>query len=226
MHEASCACGSTVLHQMQNGTAVCTNCGILMGNMPFMVHTYVSTVPLYQNQIYTRRKRFRKYLQRASRNQSMSTVPEETWRYLIRRGPYAGLKGILRALKRSKLRRKCYDSLPLMCEHLCENSVPFLDESEKSEAMLLFDVIDKALQPPKQFVSYVYALEYILRRLGRPDMIPFINTIQCRKRRQKHNSLLDSIFRQFDTPASEESCQYHSYSKSHDFFLCTAAGRG
>ena len=221
-HIASqCECGSTVLHQMQNGTAVCTNCGILMGNMPYMVQSYVSTVPLYQNQMYTRRKRFKKYLQRASRNQSMSTVPEETWRYLIKHGPYSDLKAILRALKRSKLKRKCYDSLPLMCSHLCSDAVPLLDEAEKEEAMALFGIIDAALQPPVQFVSYVYALEYILRRICRDDMVEYINTIQCQKRRHRYKHLLDGIFRSHelsDNPAYGGSWQSHSCSRSRDSF--------
>ena len=124
----------------------------------------------------------------------MSTVPEETWRYLIKRGPYTSLGQILRVLKRSKLKRKCYDSLPLMCSHLCVGNVPLLDRIEKNEAMVQFAVIDEALRPPMQFVSYVYALEYILLRIGRGDMVPYINTIQCRKRRGKYKKLLDRIF--------------------------------
>ena len=216
-----CKCGAAILHQLQNGTAVCTNCGILIRNQPFMVPSYVSTVPLHQNQVYTRQKRFKKYLQRASRNQSMSTVPEETWRYLLKRGPYTSLGQVLRVLKRSKLRRKCYDSLPLMCSHLCVGKVPLLDRAEKDDAMVQFAVIDEALRPPMQFVSYVYALEYILRRICRDDMVGFINTIQCQKRRHKYKHLLDGIFRAHelsDTPAYEDSLQSHSCSRFRDSF--------
>ena len=72
-----------------------------------------------RKQPYTRAKRFRKYLLRACMSQGLSSVPDDTWRYLQSHKPYSGPREILFRLKRSKLDNKCYDSLPIMTKHMC-----------------------------------------------------------------------------------------------------------
>ena len=37
-------------------------------------------------------------------------------------------------------------------------------------------------------------LEYILHKIGRPDILPYLSRIQCRKRRVHYNGVLDGIF--------------------------------
>ena len=146
---------------------------------------------------YTRLKRFKKYLNRACRLQSCNTVPDETWEYLLSRGPYFKPLDVIRTLKRSKLRRKCYDSLPLLVSHLCTDvTVPMLTDIERNRAVDLFNRIDGALAklPGQPFCSYLYVLEYILHKLNRPDVVPFCSRIQCRKRRTKYRELLNSVF--------------------------------
>ena len=49
----------------------------------------------------------------------------------------------------------------------------------------------------EQFVSYLFALEYILQLIGRSDMLPYINKISCRKRRHAYRYRLDRIFSNF-----------------------------
>jgi len=194
-----CKCGSIRFADYFNGYSACTNCGLMVGDRPYMEYEYSLCAPLMPRQAYTRRKRFKKYLQRASRNQSVNTVPPDTWKYLIARGPYSCARAILRTLKRSKLKRKCYDSLPLMTENMCPNlSCPLLSQDEQAAAMIIFGTIDNAIKGP--FISYVYALEYILVRMNRPDLLPFINQIQCSKRRAAYKRLLDGIFKSCDSP--------------------------
>ena len=145
-------------------------------------------------QIYTRRKRFRKYLQRANRQQSANTVPEETWVYLMDRQPFRNAGAVYACLKSARhLSRKCYDSLPLICHHLCKEPVPSLSEKEVNVAMDLFDRIDQSVEKGP-FISYLYCLEYILRQLGREDMVAYINHIKCAKRRRAYKQRLDGIF--------------------------------
>ena len=146
-------------------------------------------------QCYTRKKRFKKYLFRCMRQQSASTVPTETWKYLLANGPYRDAKHIQRVLKLGRhLKRKSYDSLPFLTAALCPHiTVPELTEHEKARALGLFRQIDQAIRQGP-FISYLYCLEYILNHMGRSDMLPHINRIQCPKRRHAYKVQLDHIF--------------------------------
>ena len=144
---------------------------------------------------YTRLKRFRKYLGRACHMQNTSSVPDETWQYLVDHGPYSNTKQIIRVLKVSKLKRKCYDSLPLMVSSLCKGAaVPTLDAMEFRQALEYFSKIDSHYRKSPSFISYLYILEYILHKLGRKDMCTYLSRIQCQKRRLQYNGILDKIF--------------------------------
>ena len=109
----------------------------------------------------------------------------------------------MHTLKKSKLKRKCYDSLPLLVSHLCPGHVvPMLSEIERKQAVKLFGEIDNKLaaMPEQPFCSYLYVLEYILYALGRSDMVPYCSRIQCRKRREKYRVLLTSVCALADVP--------------------------
>lgn len=192
-----------------NGSASCTSCGTLSTANAFegfettYIHGYSPLNTLQQNAVYTRLKRFQKYLNRASMRQSMNSVPDDTWRYLIDRGPYNSPGHILRTLKKSKLKRKCYDCLPLLTHHLCAHiNVPKLVEREYRQALEYFRAIDEAFPIRGSFMSYLFILEFILCELGRPDMLPFISRIHCRKRRDKYQTHLTSVIKDALTDGS------------------------
>jgi hypothetical protein len=147
------------------------------------------------HQSYTRLKRFKKYLCRAMRQQSSCTVPRDTWDYLLSKRPYRDAKHIQWTLKQARhLKRKCYDSLPFLTAALCPDvKVPTMNQVEKKIALDLFRIIDYAVREGP-FVSYLFCLEYILRKMGRADMCVHINQIQCPKRREKYRVRLDGIF--------------------------------
>jgi hypothetical protein len=184
------------------GTLVCTRCGV--ENFTWILSAQSSyspyCVPLHSQATYTRIKRFRKYLQRASMQQSQSTIPESTWEYLLqgcKHKPYHGPASIVRRLKKApkSVRKKCYDSLPLLCKMLCPHiNVPRLTESNKLCAMNAFRKLDAAYNNGEPFVSYLYALEFILDHIGRSDVLPFINKICCRNRRTAYQARLNKIF--------------------------------
>jgi len=178
---------------------VCTSCGVEDFNSIITTeHAHISyCVPLKSVATYTRVKRFKKYLQRASMAQSASTIPQLTWDYLLAGGPYRSPAHIIRRLKKApkNIRKKCYDSLPLLVKMLCPNiSVPTMNEHDKLRALVAFNKLDRAYSEGEPFVSYLYALEYILELIGRADVLPFINKISCRKRRMEYNRRLDRIF--------------------------------
>ena len=182
------------------GTLVCTRCGL--ENFTWLLSAQSSytpySVPLHSQATYTRIKRFRKYLQRASMQQSAATIPECTWDYLLEGQPYRGPGNIVRRLKKAPkfIRKKCYDSLPLLVKMLCPHIVvPGITEHDKVKAMVAFRTLDAAYKEGEPFVSYLFALEYILRWIGR-DVLPFINKISCRKRRVAYRHRLDRIFHQ------------------------------
>ena len=85
------ACGNSALWEMHlNGTASCRNCGLLVHNERFVdpgadnfLHSFQSMSVLHQTQTYTRAKRFKKYLNRACMRQSVNSVPDATWKYLL-----------------------------------------------------------------------------------------------------------------------------------------------
>ena len=181
------------------GTLVCTRCGVENFSWVLSFQSSYSSycVPLHSQATYTRVKRFRKYLQRASMQQSASTIPACTWEYLFEGCPYTRPASIVRRLKKAPkhIRKKCYDSLPLLVKVLCPHiTVPRLTEADKFRAMSAFRTLDDAYQNGEAFVSYLYALEYILNRIGRGDVVPFLNKICCRKRRAAYHARLNKIF--------------------------------
>ena len=190
-----CCCGGRFLDEDSIGWEFCTQCGVgrvavlpAIG-VPYTPHDRIAGV-----QSYTRLKRFKKYLNRAMRAQSFRTVPQETWEYLIARKPFRDARHIQLTLKKAKLRRKCYDSLPLLTQELCPHiNLPTMTEAERKRAIDMFQVIDQAVRDGP-FISYLFCLEYILRKMGRSDMCLHINQIQCPKRREKYKARLDGIF--------------------------------
>ena len=192
-------CGTRCL-QTSYRTTVCPNCGVEDFKCIYEAqNAYFSfAVPLVAPATYTRIKRFRKYLQRSARQQSTSSVPPGTWDYLLTGRPYSSPGAILKRLKGAPkhISKKCYDSLPMLVRTLCPDvTVPTLSETDKYRAMSAFRQLDDTYTNGEPFVSYLYALEYILDLIGRSDMLPFINKIQCRKRRAAYRWRLDKIFK-------------------------------
>lgn len=186
------------LQETSYGSLVCGSCGceefVHMLN-PSVCASYC--VPLHNTATYTRLKRFRKYLQRSSMSQSQNSIPPATWDYLLEGGPYRSPGCIVRRLKKAPkhIRKKCYDSLPLLVHSLCPHiKVPTLCELEKTRALAAFRQLDAAYYNGEPFVSYLFALEFILVHIGRADMLPFINKISCRKRRTAYNQRLSRVF--------------------------------
>ena len=204
-----CADCNVPLVETEYGSQVCTSCGV--ENFKSILTSSASTqaycVPLCSTATYTRLKRFKKYLNRSTMSQSQNSIPPVTWDYLLAGSPYSSPQAIVRRLKKApkSVRKKCYDSLPLLVHHLCPKyKVPRLNEIEKMLAIRAFLVLERAYQEGEQFVSYLYALEYILQLIGRTDMLPCINKISCKKRRSAYKLRLNRIFRNFSStcPAS------------------------
>ena len=174
------------------GTRTCMMCGIEAHGGPFcltpsFMYPRGHELTVRRKQPYTRAKRFRKYMLRACMSQGLSSVPDSTWAYLESHRPFSGPREILFWLKRSKLRNKCYDSLPIMTKHMCPHlSVPELTYEDAEEGLKLFKCIEAGFERNSKFVSYLYLLEHVLMRIGRQDMIPFLNRIQCPKRRRQY----------------------------------------
>ena len=188
-------CCSTQWEEFGGGFSTCMVCGHIgfcgfaLSDMWSCAETLVPRVS------YTRKKRFKKYLNRACLNQGVATVPDATWEYLMSRGPYRTPHDVIRTLKGAKtLKRKCYDSLPVLARELCNCEVPLLSEGEKRTCLELFDRVDAAVPAEQPFVSYMFTLEYCLHKIGRQDLLPFLSRIQCRKRRSNYNKQLDAIF--------------------------------
>ena len=185
--------------ETEYGTLVCTSCGVekFENILCSSVSTHAYCVPLHSTATYTRLKRFKKYLNRSTMSQSQHSIPAATWDYLLAHQPYQNPQSIVRQLKKAPkvVRKKCYDSLPLLVHNLCPNcTVPRLCEHEKQHAVREFMVLDAAYNNGEPFVSYLYALEYILSLIGRSDMLPFINKISCRKRRHAYKHRMNRIF--------------------------------
>ena len=72
--------------------------------------------------------------------------------------------------------------------------VPTLSEKDKNQALAAFRTLDDAYNKGEPFVSYLYALEFILQRIGRGDVLPFLNKIQCKKRRFAYRRRLQKIY--------------------------------
>ena len=196
--DTKCKACSILCVQTGYGSMVCPWCGREDFRTIYDSHNaYCAySVPLVPPATYTRMKRFRKYLQRAARQQSTSTVPPGTWDYLFAGKPYSCPGAILRRLKRAPkhICKKCYDSLPYLTAALCPQiTVPCINENEKEQALQMFTRIDCAIRSGP-FVSYLYCLEYILKRLHRSDICEHINCIQCPKRRATYKFRLDKIF--------------------------------
>ena len=205
MDDRSCACGSKFFDQGGFGLDFCLRCGLGLAGFHQNYQEYVYQDRIPGQQSYTRLKRFKKYLCRAMRQQSSCTIPKDTWAYLSERGPYRDAKHVQWTLKRARcLKRKCYDSLPFLTHALCPHiNVPTLTEWEKTQALEHFKKVDRAFREGP-FVSYLFCLEYILKKLGREDMVEYINRIQCTKRRVAYKERLDRIFVAADAEDKED----------------------
>ena len=189
-----CSCHQVVV-QGEIGN-VCIMCGVVDLCEPIRLdeNTYPRGyfVTYKKSQPYTRKKRFIKYLTKACMSQGLSSIPDKTWEYLYKKQPYSGPAEILFTLKRSNLKHKCYDSLPLMTTHLCKTeNVPLLTASDQEKALQAFERIDKCFPKKSRFISYLFLLEYILKQIGREDMLPYINRIQCPRRRRDYVSRIN-----------------------------------
>ena len=188
-------CGNEIWSEFGSGLSSCCRCG----NTTFVGFSTSDVWSPSENLVprvsYTRRKRFKKYLNRACQHQAVSTVPDATWEYLLDHRPYRTAQDIIRTLKAAKhLKRKCYDSLPVLVRELVGTDVPMLNALEKERCMQLFDKVDGHVGLKVPFVSYLYTLEYCLHKIGRQDLLPYLSRIQCRKRRAKYNIMLDGLF--------------------------------
>ena len=188
-------CGNSAFLEGGFGLDTCLQCGLSRSGSFNTDVVYWNQNQVLPRAFYTRRKRFKKYLSRAMRRQSSSTVPQETWEYLIKRGPYRSARHVQQTLKAARhLKRKCYDSLPFLTATLCPHiKVPVIGEIERNRALDMFDRIDGAIKTGP-FVSYLFCLEFILKRMGRSDVCEHINRIQCAKRRAAYQRRLDAIF--------------------------------
>ena len=191
-NELSCGHSENCMTETGYGTRICMHCGVQTFGGPFcrdpaFMYPRGHELTVRRKQPYTRAKRFRKYLMRACMSQGLSSVPDATWEYLSLYKPYTGPREILFRLKRSKLHNKSYDSLPIMTKHMCPNlHVPQLSPADVDSALKLFRQIEQGFPKESKFVSYLYLLEHILSRIGRSDMLPFLNRIQCPKRRRQY----------------------------------------
>ena len=178
------------------GLDICLVCGLCKKGAITELQQYISSDRTMTSCTYTRKKRFRKYLMRANRNQSANTVAPETWEHLMKFAPFGTPGELHRCLKAAKhLKRKCYDCMPLMCAHLCTGKVPSLSQAEFHRALVNFNTIDRTLRDTQQpMISYLFCLEFILKKIGRDDMVPYINRIKCSKRRQTYSARLRRIF--------------------------------
>ena len=195
-HKICAECGGKEFLEMGFGLDTCMSCGLCARGNILEFDQYCSTDRIMAQCTYTRRKRFRKYLMRANRHQSANTVPPETWEHLMKFAPFQNPGELHRCLKSAKhLKRKCYDSMPLMCSHLCVGVVPTLTSREIKQALQCFDVIDQSIhESGETMVSYLFCLEFILKRIGRGDLLPYVNRIKCAKRRQLYEERLSGIF--------------------------------
>ena len=192
--DVPCECGGAVYDEGGFGLAFCLTCGLgRASGLDSNNFVYQDRLPGHQS--YTRLKRFKKYLCRAMRQQSSCTVPQDTWDYLLSHRPYRNTRHIQLTLKKARhLKRKCYDSLPFLTSALCPQVVvPTLGQQEKLRAIQHFKTIDLSIRTGP-FVSYLFCLEYILKKMGREDLCNFINRIQCPKRRAAYQLRLDQIF--------------------------------
>ena len=183
------------------GIDFCCACGLGRPGMIGETDQWVPSDRVIWTCNYTRQKRFRKYLMRANRNQSANTIPKDTWDFLVKGMPYSGPAEVYRKLKQGKgIKRKCYDSLPFLCSHLCDTPVPSLSDHEVSMAMNHFDLIDRHVhREGGRMISYIFCLEFILKKMGRHDMIPYVSRIKCAKRRRAYDERLRQIFGEGET---------------------------
>ena len=96
-----CPLCNTTRMIVELGSLVCTNCGHENFSNVFTTDQAYTpySIPISGPASYTRVKRFKKYLQRAAMNQSASTIPRDTWDYLLAGQPYRGPGNIVRRLK-------------------------------------------------------------------------------------------------------------------------------
>ena len=123
MERVPCSeCGRDVVWEyMGSGIKFCTTCGT-MNKGTFEEYDKWSPNEQITRSCYTRSKRFQKYLAHACRMQSSSSVPNDTWEYLIRVGPFSNPAQIKEKQARSQmLRQLAPDVCTVVPQHQCSD---------------------------------------------------------------------------------------------------------
>ena len=69
--------------------------------------------------------------------------------------------------------------------------------AQRLGSMHYFDIVDRTLRANNEpMISYLFCLEFVLRKIGRDDMLVFINRIKCPKRRHRYHERLTDILGQ------------------------------
>ena len=190
-----CLCSDVWLVQVV-GMRVCSRCGITRHRPVYIRQS--STFCCTSRPPYSRRKRFGRLLENVW-GARISTCCTPLIKSLQEIKPHSSGE-IYRFIRASKCRQfKRYDAVANLSTKLIpDHKILPLSDCERVWAMACFQNVESRHQKIQGcFPAYAFLIELVLlhSRPCRRDLLPYLHTLKCSKRRGKYEQLYGDIFR-------------------------------
>ena len=196
------ACGELTIVRTSYDTIVCTSCGVekQIAMIPSCDDPYNRYNQL--NFQYSRRQRFKNYLEQVCGISSGCNARANIWSLLKKKSPFEEIEDLLKCMAEVKCKHKHYE-----CIHSFSRA--FVTSYEKPDRITLDDQkfimrkFDKILLRWKHhyegtkelFFSYPWLTKHLLHSRGLTQFDCFLKKLQCKKRNSKYSNLLKTIMK-------------------------------
>ena len=191
-----CSC-NTIKVVTDYYTEICTGCGLESNIHLIQEPIYMPCATIDRS--YSRIDRWKGLVRKITGYNNGPSVTDPIWSFLKKSAPYKDPQHILRALRKSSLTNKHYQSLYMFTKVFApEYELPEqqLEVAQKlgSYFNFIYRLWNKFVGDNKPFFSYNWLVEQSLHFYNFEMYLPFIKRLVCTKRRRKYEVLLFKLY--------------------------------
>ena len=197
--EFECTCSASNSCAYSCGFLTCLSCGLTFPHRPQRMSGYSNTLTCLSRPPYSRSKRFDRILS----NSYGARVPRiaDALIEAIIRAKCDTASSMYDLMRQSSDRQfKRYDALSFLVMNLTNSRITPLTINQHSWCKRCFqNVLAVHANTKTTFPAYSFLVEQCLLALGRADLIVYINSLKCRRRRRYYESTYGYIFNNHGT---------------------------
>ena len=195
----ACGCSSTNSCAYEYGFLTCLQCGFTFPHRPQQLVGYASVLCCLSRPPYSRSKRFDRILSN-SYGARVPKVADSLIKELIRTECNSA-EGMYNLMRQSADRQfKRYDALSYLVMNLTNSKIKPLTIDQHSWCRECFKaVLEVHANKRTTFPAYSFLVERCLCALGRSDLVQYINSLKCKRRRRYYSETYGHIFSSRDT---------------------------